>query len=98
MTAPPAGSRAVDVLIAEDDALMRQSLRTLLETEGYRCEEADDGRTAVEMARRSLPRCAILDLAMPGMDGYTAARQVRRPAHPRHPHPLSDRKHGFLGP
>ena len=52
MTAPPAGSRAVDVLIAEDDALMRQSLRTLLEMEGYRCEEADDGRTAVEMARR----------------------------------------------
>ena len=36
MTAPPAGSRAVDVLIAEDDALMRRSLRTLLETEGYR--------------------------------------------------------------
>ncbi len=67
----------MDVLIAEDDALMRENLRALLEMEGYHCEEADDGRTAVEMARRSLPRCAILDLAMPGMDGFTAARELR---------------------
>jgi CheY-like chemotaxis protein len=67
----------VDILIAEDDVLMRRSLRRLLEQEGYHCAEAGDGRAAVEMARRSPPRCAILDLVMPGMDGFTAARQLR---------------------
>jgi CheY-like chemotaxis protein len=73
----PAEAGPVDILIAEDDVLMRQSLRRLLEQEGYHCAEADDGRAAVEMARRSPPRCAILDLVMPGMDGFTVARQLR---------------------
>ena len=77
MTAPPEGSPGVDILIAEDDALMRENLRTLLEMEGYHCEETADGRTALEMARRSPPRCAILDLVMPGMDGFTVARRLR---------------------
>jgi CheY-like chemotaxis protein len=77
MTARPAESGPVDILIAEDDPLMRQSLRNLLEREGYHCAEADDGRAAVEMARRSRPRCAILDLVMPVMDGLTVARQLR---------------------
>ena len=77
MTAHPAEAGPVDILIAEDDALMRQSLRSLLEKEGYHCAETGDGRAAVELARRSPPRCAILDLVMPGMDGLTVARQLR---------------------
>ena len=49
------GPPPVDVLIVEDDALVRRGLRTLLEGEGYCCEEAGDGRRGVEMARRSRP-------------------------------------------
>jgi len=79
-------ARPVDILIAEDDPLMRQSLRSLLEKEGYLCAEADDGRAAVELARRSPPRCAILDLVMPGMDGLTVARQLRADPRTREMH------------
>jgi CheY-like chemotaxis protein len=77
MTAQAVGPGRVDVLIIDDDALMRKSLRGLLETEGYTCAEADDGREAVELARRSNPRCAIVDLVLPGMDGFTVVSRLR---------------------
>ena len=67
----------VDILIAEDDELMRHSLRRILEGEGYRCSEASDGRAAVESALRVPPRCAILDLTMPVLDGFGVARALR---------------------
>jgi CheY-like chemotaxis protein len=71
----------VDVLIAEDDASMREGLRQLLEGRGYHCAEAADGLRAVELARRCPPRCVLLDLAMPGLDGFAVARRLR--GHPR---------------
>lgn len=73
----PTESDAVDVLIAEDDALVRRSLRHFLERAGYLCAEADDGVAALALARRINPRCALLDLAMPGLDGFEVARALR---------------------
>jgi two-component system cell cycle response regulator DivK len=67
----------LDVLIAEDDGDIRFFLRTLLESQGYRCAEAEDGRIAVEIARRCPPRVILLDLMMPNVDGWTAAKQLR---------------------
>src|SRR5262245_22552441 len=67
----------VDVLIADDDPLVRQTLRSLLERRGYRCAEAENGRQAVDLSRLQPPRCVLFDLAMPEMDGLTAARQLR---------------------
>jgi CheY-like chemotaxis protein len=72
--APPA---PVDVLIAEDDTLLRGSMRRLFEQEGYTCAEAGDGREAVELARNCPPRCVLLDLELPGLDGFAVARQLR---------------------
>jgi CheY-like chemotaxis protein len=77
MHAPTEPSDSLDVLIAEDDAITRRTLRQLLENEGYSCAEADDGREALEIARQSPPRLALLDVMMPGMDGFTAARHLR---------------------
>ena len=77
MSVQLAESASVDVLIAEDDATMRESLCRLLEGEGYHCAQAGDGAAAVEMARRTSPRCAILDLGMPGLDGFSVARRLR---------------------
>ena len=68
---------SLDVLIAEDDAITRRTLRDLLENEGYSCAEADDGSEALEIARQSPPRLALLDVMMPGMDGFTAAQHLR---------------------
>jgi CheY-like chemotaxis protein len=68
---------SVDILIAEDDALVRGYLRHLLEREGYTIAEAADGIQAVDLARRHQPRCVLLDLGMPGKDGFTVARELR---------------------
>jgi CheY-like chemotaxis protein len=70
-------SDAVDVLIVEDDNLTRQTLRLLLERRGYRCAEARDGRQALTLARDQPPRCVLLDLVMPGLDGFAVARRLR---------------------
>jgi CheY-like chemotaxis protein len=67
----------VDVLIADDDQLVRKSLRSLLEGQGYRCAEAGDGQEAVELARDHPPQCVLLDLSMPGLDGLAVARRLR---------------------
>lgn len=77
MTARPNAGSALDVLIAEDDALTREALRRLLEGEGYRCAEAETGDAAVQIAQASPPRLALLDVMMPGPDGFTIARQLR---------------------
>src|SRR5690348_18469173 len=70
-------SEAVDVLIVEDDSLTRAALRLLLERSGYRCAEAADGLQALSVARERPPRCVLLDLVMPGLDGFAVARRLR---------------------
>jgi CheY-like chemotaxis protein len=67
----------LDILIAEDDALVRRQLRRLLESEGFQCAEAGDGLAAVELARQIAPQCALLDLSMPRLDGFAVARTLR---------------------
>ena len=65
------------VLIAEDETLIRLDLRQLLETAGLEvCAEAADGAEAVELARRTEPDVAILDVKMPRLDGIEAARAI----------------------
>jgi CheY-like chemotaxis protein len=83
----------VDILIADDDAVLRSSLRHLLEQQGYACAEAGDGREAVQLARQAAPRCLFLDLAMPGLDGFAVARQLRQDPRTRgiHIHCLTGR-------
>jgi CheY-like chemotaxis protein len=68
---------ALDVLIADDDTPLRTDLRLVLEGHGFTCAEAADGREAVAVAREHLPRCLILDLSMPGLDGFAVARSLR---------------------
>lgn len=68
---------SVDILIVDDDASTRAGLRLLLEQRGYRCVEAGDGREALALARAHLPRCVLLDLCLPGLNGFTVARRLR---------------------
>jgi CheY-like chemotaxis protein len=78
MHAPPGPCDPIDILIVEDDAITRRTLRHVFEAEGYSCAEADDGREAVELAQQCPPRLVLLDVMMPGMDGLTAARLLRK--------------------
>lgn len=65
------------ILIADDSLLTRTTLKELLQAHGWDvCGEAADGVEAVRMALELKPDTVILDLAMPSMDGLTAAREI----------------------
>lgn len=67
------------VLIADDHPLLRQGLRTLLEKEGFDVVgAAADGHEAVALAAKLGPDVAVLDIAMPGLNGLDAARELLR--------------------
>jgi DNA-binding NarL/FixJ family response regulator len=67
------------VLIADDHPLIRQGLKTLLEQHGFTVVgEAADGREATQLAQELEPDVAVLDLAMPLLNGLDAAREIIR--------------------
>lgn len=66
------------VLVVDDDELTRQLLKGLLETEeGYRVLFAVNGTQALELAARTPPDVVLLDIVMPGIDGFEVCRQLR---------------------
>jgi DNA-binding NarL/FixJ family response regulator len=67
------------IIIAEDHTIVLEGLRALLEKEGFEVVgQAEDGRTAVELARRFTPDIAVLDIKMPVLNGIDAAREIVR--------------------
>jgi CheY-like chemotaxis protein len=66
------------VLIADDIETGRELIRTVLETSGYDVTEATDGIEALRYARKLQPDLIILDLHMPGLDGYGVLAELRR--------------------
>jgi DNA-binding NarL/FixJ family response regulator len=68
----------IRVLLADDHALVRQSVRVLLEQEGFEIvAEAGDGRDAVRLAAEVKADIAVLDFSMPRLNGLEAARELR---------------------
>lgn len=65
------------ILVIEDERLLADSLKTLLEGKGFEVEVAYDGETGSEYAELGIYDLLIMDVMMPGMDGYQVARQVR---------------------
>ena len=65
------------ILIADDEAEIRDVLRLYLEKDGYEVTEAADGVEAMERFRKEKPDVAILDVMMPGLDGYRVLRNIR---------------------
>jgi two-component system cell cycle response regulator DivK len=68
------------VLIADDKATSRELVRTVLERDGYTVTEAADGIEALQHAREGQPDLIILDLQMPGLDGFAVVQELRRDA------------------
>ncbi len=67
------------VLLADDHEVVRQGLRALLERHGFTVvAEASDGRKAVELATTLRPDVAVLDVAMPVLNGVDAASEIAR--------------------
>jgi DNA-binding NarL/FixJ family response regulator len=68
------------ILIADDNASVRRGLRGVIRDhhDWDVCGEAVDGRDAIEQARELHPDILLLDLAMPGMNGFDAARELAK--------------------
>jgi two-component system, OmpR family, alkaline phosphatase synthesis response regulator PhoP len=65
------------ILIVEDNPDLAYGLRTGLEIEGYEVQIAEDGETGLERARAWKPDLVMLDLMLPGMDGYRVLKTLR---------------------
>lgn len=66
------------LLIAEDDILIREALVDILQAEGFECYEAQDGLMAWEQYQAIKPNMVLLDIMMPGQDGYAVCRKIRQ--------------------
>jgi CheY-like chemotaxis protein len=65
------------ILVVEDERESRETLRELLEFEGYTVETAANGREALEILNRVEPCVVLLDLFMPVMDGWQVLERLR---------------------
>jgi len=65
------------VLIVDDDKHIRRLVRNLLENEGLECQEAEDGFEALSIAREHHPDLIMLDVMLPGLDGYKICRLLK---------------------
>jgi two-component system, cell cycle response regulator DivK len=65
------------VLLVEDFADAREMYRDYLEFSGFRVETAADGREAIEKARAHRPDLVLMDLSLPGIDGWEATRTLK---------------------
>jgi DNA-binding response OmpR family regulator len=71
------GTRSLRILVVDDDPAMVGAITALVGTEGHQVITAYDGLTAVKRFREERPDIVLLDLAMPGPDGFTVAGRMR---------------------
>ena len=65
------------ILVVEDERLLADSLQTLLTGRGFSVDTANDGLTGLEYAKSDVYDLVILDVMMPGLDGFELVRQIR---------------------
>ena len=79
------------VLVVDDLAVARDTMAALLAKEPYDVAFANDGYQALEKAQALTPDAILLDIMMPGIDGYEVCRRLRRSTAGRSAHPDADR-------
>jgi CheY-like chemotaxis protein len=67
------------VLLVDDDTLIRKFLKLHFESNGFSVTEAENGREALSMATSEMPDLIIMDMNMPVMTGWDAARELKKP-------------------
>ncbi len=70
--------RAITVLVVDDSRTVVHGLRSVLEQDGYHVIEAFDGMTAIELAKAHQPDIILMDVIMPGLNGFQATRKIRK--------------------
>lgn len=71
---------ALDVLIAEDEPSILESLEFILKRAGFSCSTVTDGEAALEAVRRLRPRVVVLDVMLPKRSGFEVLKQIRADA------------------
>lgn len=66
------------ILLVEDNPMNRRVSQFLLKAQGYIVDEARDGHEALEMLKARLPDLILMDLQLPGLDGYTATKIIKQ--------------------
>ena len=74
---PPAGAPRHRILVVEDNADNREMMRILLESAGHEVHDTGDGVSGVEAAVQLAPDTVLVDIGLPGIDGYEVARRIR---------------------
>ena len=82
---PETSPSPLRVLVADDNQDAADTLAQLLTAWGHETRVAYDGLTALEATRQFHPDVALVDLGLPGMDGYQVALRLREQAGDRHP-------------
>lgn len=67
------------ILVVDDEATVREVVRRYLEQDGFRVLEADNGPLALHMLHQERPDLIVLDIMLPGLDGFTITRSIREP-------------------
>jgi DNA-binding response OmpR family regulator len=70
--------RTRQVLIVEDNVDQAETLKVFLSMKGHQLQVAATGPAAIELARRQRPDVVLLDLGLPGFDGFEVARRLRQ--------------------
>lgn len=73
-----------DILIVDDYEDNRELLRLLLEGAGHSVREAADGQSGLQLAQAETPDLILVDLSMPGLDGWGVLRELRADERTRH--------------
>lgn len=71
-------NRPIKILVVDDSRTVVHGLRTVLEQDGYLVMEAYDGMTAIELAKAHQPALILMDVIMPGLNGFQATRKIRK--------------------
>jgi len=69
--------RKASVLVVDDDTRVLRMMRRILDLEGYQTLTASDGEAALNVFDEHSPDLILLDILMPGIDGYDVCRRVR---------------------
>ena len=77
-TTPDAPVVLPQLLLVDDDRDLLLSLRLQLEADGFRVLAAENGQRALAIAGEALPHLAVIDLMMPGLDGFAVAKRLRQ--------------------
>ena len=73
------------ILVVEDEVVTAEMTAALLRMEGHEVQVAPDGPTALRLAQADPPDVALIDISLPGADGYEVARQLRELKTPKRP-------------